>query len=109
MAILDLIATARDETFAARVAMILMSACINVANEDAGTTNHTNRLALVHKHLKAEINVKAVAAAAIASNGTIQSTIDGAPDQRGANVSDNDLQFVVNGLIDILANAYSVE
>lgn len=107
MSVVNWIATARDETFAARVAMCLMKAGLDASNEDPGTDNHANRLALAQRHLKAEINSKAVAAAVIASNGTIQGEIDAQPAQHGANVPDGDLQYVVNGLYNMLANAYA--
>ena len=105
--VLDRIAAARDDAFAARVAMILMKLAIDVANEAPETANHENRVALAHRHLRAEVNSKAVAAAVIASNATIQSTIDGAPGERGANVPDGDLEYVLAGLYDHLANAYA--
>lgn len=107
MAVLDRIATARDDQFAARIAMILMHTCIDVANEDPTTANHANRVAFAGKHLRGQVNCKAVAAAVIASNGTIQSTIDGGPTLLGANVPDGDLEYVIGGLYDHLANAYA--
>jgi hypothetical protein len=107
MAVQDRIAAARDESFSARVAFILMKSAVDIANESSGTTNHANRLAFAQRHFKAEVNTKAIAAAVIASNTTIQTTIDGAPSLKGANVSDADLEFVINSLIDNLANAYA--
>lgn len=106
MAVLDLIGAARDDAFSARTAMCLMVASINVANEDAATLNHANRIALAYRFLKGEINSKVVAAAVIATNATIQSTINANPAGLGADVPDADLQFVVNSLVDHLANAY---
>ena len=107
MAVLDRIATARDDTFAARVAMILMQTAINVANEDPATTNHANRLAFAQKHFRAEINCKSLGAAIIASNATIQAAVDGEPASLGSNVPDGDLEFAINGLVDNFANAYA--
>jgi hypothetical protein len=107
MAVLDRIATAQDNVFSARVAMILMKLSVAVLTEPGGTTNHANRLKLAQKHLRAEVNVKAVAAAVIASNPTIQSTIDGAPSELGSSVPDADIEFVLTGLYDGLANAYA--
>jgi hypothetical protein len=106
MSVLNQIATARDDTFAARVALLLMKSAINIANEAPATANHANRLTLAQKHFRAQVNCKALAAAVIASNATIQSTIDTSPDLLGSNVPDNDLEFVINGLIDNFANAY---
>lgn len=107
MASLDLIATARDDTFAARVAMLLMVSLVNVTNEAPDTPNHANRLALAQRHMLGAINSKSVAATAIASNATIQGEIIESPELLGANVPDQDLQFVLDGLVDSLANAYA--
>jgi hypothetical protein len=107
MAILDRIATARDDVFAARVSMILMKLCVDVANEDGATPNHANRLALAQAHFRAGINAKALGAAAIASNGTLQAAIDTAPAELGANISDGDLEFVLAGLFNHFSNAYA--
>ena len=108
MAILDQIAAARDDAFAARVAMITMTLCVAVATEDPATVNHVNRLGFANKHFKAQINTKALAAAVIASNPTIQGEINAAPGVHGANVPDGDITFVVTSLLDTFANAYSV-
>lgn len=107
MAVLDRIAAARDDVFAARVAMILMTTANNVANEDPATPNHANRIALAQKVFRGEINNKAVAALVIASNATIQGTIDANPAGLGADVPDNDLEFQLSTLYDNLANAYA--
>jgi hypothetical protein len=107
MAILDLIGAARDDEFSARVAMCLMVASINIANEDTATLNHPNRIAFAYRFFKGEINSKVVAAAVIATNATVQGTINANPAGLGADVPDADLQFVVNGIIDHFANAYA--
>lgn len=106
MSFLDRIATARDDAFAARIAMILMKSAVDVANEPDSTANHANRLALAQKHFRGQVNCKALAAAVIANNATVQGIIDSNPGLLGANVPDNDLEFVINGLIDNFANAY---
>jgi hypothetical protein len=108
MAVLDRIATARDDTFAARTAMNLMTLCINVMNEDPSTANHANRLLFAQKHLKGQVNSKLVAASCIAYNATLQSEIDASPTLLGANVSDGDLSYVLSSLYNNLANAYAV-
>lgn len=108
MAVLDLIATARDDVFAARVAMMLMTLSVTVTTESNTTANHTNRLDFAQKVLKAQVNNKAIAAAVIASNATIQSEIVGAPSSLGSNVPDGDMVFVLTGMYDALANAYAV-
>ncbi|TCK36741.1 hypothetical protein B0G84_5754 [Paraburkholderia sp. BL8N3] len=106
MAILDRIATARDDQFAARVAMLLMKLCVDVANEDPAYENHANRLHFAQLHFRAQVNTKALAAAIIANNATIQTAIDSAPNALGSNVPDGDLEFVIGGLFDNFANAY---
>ena len=106
MSVLNQITTARDDTFAARVAMLLMKACVVIATEAGTVPNHANRLAFAQRHFRAEVNCKALAAAVISNNATIQTTIDGAPEQHGSTVPDGDLEFVINGLIDVFANAY---
>jgi hypothetical protein len=107
MAILDRIAAARDPSFSSRVAMILMNACAAVTTEDPATANHANRLALALKHIRAEVNSKALAAAVIANNATIQAAIDGTPGSFGASVADSDIESSVTALYDIFANAYA--
>jgi hypothetical protein len=107
VAILDRIAAARDPAFASRVAMVALKLSLDVANEAPTTPNHANRIALAYLMFRAEVNAKALAAAVIASNGTIQAAIDAAPGQHGSSVTDGDLEFVVSGLYDHFANAYA--
>jgi hypothetical protein len=107
MATLDWIATASDDTFAARVAMIQMGLCINVANEDPTTANHVNRMVFANDMFKGLINCKLVAAAAIAFNTTLQSEIDSSPTSLGSNCADSDLTYVITGLYNNLSNAYA--
>jgi hypothetical protein len=107
VAIIDRIATARDDTFAARVAMVLMRTAVDVANEAPETPNHPNRLALAQATFRASVNAKALAAALIANNATMQATIDANPAGLGSDVPDGDIEFVVAGLFDHFANAYA--
>jgi hypothetical protein len=107
MAALDLIAAARDETFAARVAFCLMKSGLNTANEDPGTSNHTNRLAFAERVLKGEINSKLAAAAVIAYSSGLQTTINATPANKGSDVIDSALQTAVDALIDLWANAWA--
>jgi hypothetical protein len=107
MAVLDRIATARNDTFAARIAMILMALAINVMNEDPSTANHANRLLFAQKHLKGEVNCKLLGAAVIANNATTQGNIDADPAALGSNVPDSDIEFVLGGLYNNFANAYA--
>lgn len=107
MSVLDRIATARDDLFAARVAMITMTLAIGAVNENVLTPNHANRVTFARLHFKALVNTKSLAAAVIASNATIQNTIDANPALKGSNVPDSDLLFVLTSLYDAFANAYS--
>lgn len=107
MAALDRIATAQNNQFAARVAMILMKLAIGVMNEQINKPNHANRLKLAQLHIKAQVNAKSIAAAIIASSPTIQASIDDTPADLGSGVLDSDLEFVLTGLYDGLANAYA--
>lgn len=107
MAVLDRIQTARSDEFAARVAMILAKVAVDVLNEAVNVPNHANRVKLANLHLRAQVNTKAVAAFVIASNATIQTAIDDEPGVNGANVPDSDIEFVMAGLYDKLANAYA--
>jgi hypothetical protein len=107
MAILDLITTARDDTFAARVAMAMMTLAINVCNEDPITSNHVNRLAFAQKHLLGLVNSKNLAAAAIAYNATLQSEIESNPAGLGTTIPDSDLSYVLSSLFNVFANAYA--
>lgn len=107
MGVLDRIATARDDLFSARVAMIAMKLAVDVSNESAQTANHANRLTFANKVFRAEVNSKALAAAIIAHNATIQSTIDSHPELRGSNVPDGDIEFELSSIYNNLANAYA--
>jgi len=107
MAIIDLIATARDDTFAARIAMILMGLAINIMNEDPTTANHANRMVLANMHIKGLVNCKLVGAAAIAYNATLQSEIESDPALLGSTCPDSDLTYVIGGLYNNIANAYA--
>jgi hypothetical protein len=84
-----------------------MKSCVNIANEDPSTANHANRVAFADKHFKALINCKALAAAAIATNPTLQTEIDSQAGSLGTTIPDSDLEYVINGLIDNFANAYA--
>lgn len=71
-----------------------------ISGEDPGTPNHVNRVLWANAILsgvEATVTAKAteILRYAIASNATLQS--------QGAGVTDNDVQFIVNGLIDTFA------
>ncbi len=107
MAVLDWIAVASDDTFAARVAMINMTLCINVMNEDPTTANHANRMIYANDMMKGLVNNKLVGAAVIANNSTLQGEINTSPTLLGSNLADADISWVISSLYNNLANAYA--
>jgi hypothetical protein len=107
MAVLDYIATAADATFAARVAMVLMTLAINVTNEDPTTANHANRIAFAQMHMRGLINCKLLGAGSIAYNTTLQSEIESNPGLLGASIPDSDLTYVISSIYNNFADAYA--
>lgn len=105
MSALDLVATARDMTFSARVAMISMKSAVAVGNEAPDEPDHQARLAWANKVLRGDQNNKILASAIIASNATITAAIEAAPDQRGGNVPDDHIEFSLNSMITALGRA----
>lgn len=78
-----------------KVAAAVAKAAMDVLNEDAGTTNHTARVVWAKDAL---INAEAVGTRmmwGVLGNATIQASGDAS--------SDNDIQYVVNGLINVFA------
>jgi hypothetical protein len=69
-----------------------VKAAWDVLNEDAGTTNHVNRLAWAKATLDDPTARKSKEYLRFLSNTTIQSS--------GVASTDNDVQFVVNSLLD---------
>lgn len=70
-------------------------AACDILNESGGTTNHANRLVWAHATLLDPAASAAEMKYSILQNATIQSAGDAS--------TDNDVQFVVNGLIDSFA------
>jgi len=103
MALVDIYNAWRGEAglLKAKLVGAILSAAYAIVNEDAGTTNHVNRLAWANDILSGTVaNVEAKAAEhlryAVASNATISAA--------GNDATDSDVQFVVNSQIDIFAN-----
>jgi len=101
MAYSDIYTAATDEAHALRkqVAVALFQAAVAVVNEDPGTENHAQRLHWARGLLVANdgpVTEAAVAVWKVLENATIQAN--------PASATDNDVQFVVNGLVDTLAN-----
>ena len=101
MAYTDIHAAATDENHVLRkqTAVAIHKAAVDVVNEDAGTTNHSNRLTWARKVLGTGSGPTNEAAAwiwKVLENATIQA----APDTS----SDNDVQFQVNSMVNDMAN-----
>lgn len=78
-----------------RCAAAVAKAAMDVLNEDPGTSNHANRVIWANDAL---INAEAVAARmfwGVLGNATIATA--------GESATDNDIEYVVAGLIDIFA------
>lgn len=101
MAYVDIYAPATDETHVLRkqVAVACHQAAVNVINEDPGTANHANRLRWANKTTASN------AGPVNASERWIWKVLENASIQANPTTStDNDVQFVVNGIVDVMAN-----
>lgn len=107
MSALDQIAAARNDEFAARVMMITYKVAQNVSSEDAGTANHTNRVAYAGRIVRGTDNPKNIAAHVISSNPTISAAIESDPSKYGSNVPDGDIEFALASIWDARSNAYA--
>lgn len=107
MAAVDLIATARNDEFAARVMMISYKVAQNVASEDPATADHDVRIEYSGRVIRGTDNPKNIAAHVISSNPTIAQTIEGDPSQYGANVPDGDIEFALASIWTARAKAYT--
>src|SRR5574343_300575 len=76
-----------------------MKAAYDVLNEDPGTTNHANRMTwanviLAGTEAECQAKVTQMFRYALASNATLQSSLDSA--------TDNDIGFIIASQIDVL-------
>ena len=101
-----LIRAARDDAYAGRVAMIQLKVAQNVASEDPATANHAERIDYAWLVIRGDENPKMVAAH-VNTNPSIAATIDGAPDQLGANVPDGDIEFTLASIWDARSIAFA--
>lgn len=106
MAAEDLIRAARDDTYAARVAMIQLKVAQNVASEDPGTANHAERVDYASMVIRGDENPKMVAAH-VNTNPSIAATIESDPAKLGANVPDTDIEFTLASIWDARSLAYA--
>lgn len=87
----------RHSDLRTRTQIAISNAAYNVINEDAGTANHANRIIWANYALANPERMMSLEMSLLVQNPTIQAG--------GDNATDNDIQFVVNGLIDPYANA----
>ena len=107
MSALDLIATARDEEFASRVAMITFKVAQAVASEDPATANHAERIDYAFRNIIGQENPKLIAAHLISSNPTIAASIEANPELKGSNVPDGDVEFALASIWDARSLAFA--
>lgn len=107
MSALDLIATASDATFAGRVMMLMFKVAQNVASEDPGTVNNTERVNYAGMVIRGEEKPQIVAAHVISSNPSISAQIESDPTLLGANVPDGDIEFALASIWTARALAFA--
>jgi hypothetical protein len=107
MSALDLISTASDPTFAGRVMMLMFKTAQAAANEDTSVPDHDARLSYSQRVFRGQEQPQTVAAHAISSNPTIATAIEAEPDQKGANVPDNDIEFALASIWTARALAFA--
>jgi hypothetical protein len=80
-----------------RTQIAIEQGAYDVSNEDAGTANHANRLLWSQTALNNPTKMMDLEMALLVQNPTIAGA--------GDDSTDSDIQFVVNGLIDVYGNA----
>lgn len=83
-------------TLRARTAVACVKAAQDVLNEDPGTTDHAKRVAWANAALSDANGMAEKLMWGVLGNSTIQASGDAS--------TDNDIQFVVNGLIPVYMN-----
>ena len=85
----------------AKISRAIDVAARDVINEDPGTTNHANRIVWARHIRKGPTNIT------IEANAWINVVLDNATIAAAGNLAtDNDVQFVVNGLVDDMADEH---
>jgi len=95
MAAIDLIRTARDDEFSARVLFLSMRVAQQVEAEDPGAPDHVIRINYADYVIRGDDNPKMIATHVIASNPTIAASIEANPELLGSNVPDGDIEFAL--------------
>jgi hypothetical protein len=100
-------AITRNETLLDVLRRALHKAATDIINEDAGTANHTARLKWANKWRERKVGTPiSLYAELLMDNATLQGEItvtDGVASWASTTQSDNDIQFVVNGLVNTFA------
>ena len=107
MSATDLVATARNDTFAARVMMISYKVAQAVATEATTEPDHAVRVDYAGRVIRGADNPKNVAAHVISSNPTIAATIEAHPGNFGSDVPDADIEFALSSIWTARANAFA--
>jgi hypothetical protein len=95
MAAIDLISTARDDEFSARVLFLSMRVAQYVESEDPGTADHEIRINYADYVIRGDDNPKMIATHVVSSNATIAAAIEANPELKGSNVPDGDIEFAL--------------
>lgn len=104
MATNKIIAEVSKPSFYQRVSYIALKTAQNVATEDPGTANHAERVAYANKLFRGEDSALLLASHVVASNPTIQATLD----SDGADaVPDNDIEYALGGIWNARALAFA--
>jgi hypothetical protein len=107
MSSLNHIAAARDDAFAGRVSMISLKVAQAVASEAVTEPDHQVRTDYAERIFRGADQTKLLAAHVIASNPTIQATIDANPQNYGSDVPDSDIEFALSSIWTARANAFA--
>jgi hypothetical protein len=106
MGAVDQIATARNDEFAARVLFIATKVAQMVASEDPATEDNAIRVEYAGRVIRGSDNPKMIATQVIASNPTIQATIDANPTKYGSDIPDADIEFALSSIWTARAKAF---
>jgi len=96
----EMASIAASGQFQSRVEYCLKKAAVAVMAEDAGTTNHADRVTYATSVLEGGASV-AEAAKAVVTNSTL--TASGDSDATDMGITDSDLEFTVNSMFNALA------
>ena len=106
MAAVDLIATARNDEFAARVMFITLGRGAERRQRRSSDGRPSGAIDYAGRCIRGTDNPKNIAAHVISCNASIQLTIESDPLKYGANVPDGDIQFALATIWTARANAF---